>query len=132
MRRKQIFFKRPARWRFGWLLGGAILAVGLSWSLHGGFGTRGLPACDSAAARQEIGRSLAAGWPAQESGVEVVSYRENRRRLAGDVVEARDCAARIMQVGTPGIVRYTVLRQSDGDGFRIDVTGQAAQQGQRR
>ena len=126
MNRKRIFFKRPPRRRFGWLLGGAVLLAGLSWSLYGGFHTAGLPGCDSAVVRQEILESLRMGGPEEASGIEVGSYRENRRRVAGDAVEARDCSARTMLDGTVGIVRYTVQRQSDRDGFRVTVSEQEA------
>lgn len=132
MARKNIFFKRRPKWQFSWILGAFALVAGLSWSFHGVFRTGDLPACDSRPVRQEIGKVLAAEWSSQDSDIEVVSYRENRRRLAGDVIEARDCAARTLLDGNLGIVRYSVLRRSDGDGFRVNVMGQEAQQGERR
>ncbi|MFN3460436.1 MAG: hypothetical protein ACK4ZN_05440 [Oceanibaculum sp.] len=132
MNRKNIFFKHRPRRRFGWMLGAGILAVGLSWSLYGGFQSADLPECDSAAVRQEIRKALAAGLSGQGGGVEMVAWRENRRRMAGDIVESRDCAARTMQDGTLGIVRYTVMQRSDGAGFHVDMSGQEAQQDARR
>lgn len=131
MSRKNIFFKRPPKRRFGLAVAAAVLvAGGLSWSLYDGYYATGLPRCDSAPVRQEIGRALAVELPTRRTAVEVVSFRENRRRVAGDVIEARDCAARTMQDGTLGIVRYSVLRRSEGDGFRVDLMGQEAQQAQ--
>ena len=106
MSRKRIFFKRPPKRRFSWLLGIAV--------------------------RQQIRKTLTTNWPAQASGIEVVSYRENRRRMAEDVVEARDCAARTLHDGTVGIVRYTVLRRSDRDGFHVDIREQEALRDLRR
>ncbi|MEQ8249653.1 MAG: hypothetical protein RIB41_00300 [Oceanibaculum nanhaiense] len=132
MSRKRIFFKRPPKRRFGRLLGAAVLVAGLSWSLYGGFPDAGVPDCDSDAVRQQIRKTLTTNSPAQASGIEVVSYRENRRRMAEDVVEARDCAARTLHDGTVGIVRYTVLRRSDSDGFHVDIREQAALQDLRR
>lgn len=132
MSRKRIFFKRPPKRRFGRLLGAAVLVAGLSWSLYGGFQAGGLPQCDSDAVRQEIRETLKTDWPKEASRVEVVSYRENRRRVVQDTIEARDCAARTLFDGTVGIVRYTVLRRSDGDGFRVTVSEQEAFQDFRR
>jgi hypothetical protein len=82
--------------------------------------------------RREIRETLKTDWPKEASGVEVVSYRENRRRVVADTIEARDCAARTMLDGTVGIVRYTVLRRSDSDGFRVTVREQEALQDLRR
>ncbi|MCH2395493.1 MULTISPECIES: hypothetical protein [Oceanibaculum] len=129
MSRKNIFFKRPPKRRFGLAVAAAVLvAGGLSWSLYDGYYASGLPRCDSELVRQEIGRALAAEWSARNSTPEVVSFRENRRRVAGDMIEARECAARTLQGGGVGIVRYSVLRHSEGSGFRIDIMGQEAQQ----
>ncbi|EKE77748.1 hypothetical protein [Oceanibaculum indicum] len=131
MSRKNIFFKRPPKRRFGLAVAAAVLvAGGLSWSLYDGYYASGLPRCDSEPVRQEIGRALAAQWSARHSTPEVVSFRENRRRVAGDVIEARDCAARTLQDGNVGIVRYTVLQRSEGGGFRVDVMGRESQQAQ--